>query len=135
MKTMHVSVLAILLLCTTLPTASPRHHIVFSRVGPVSSQLFIAESDGTGERAILEETGLDYSPSLSQDGEWIVFTSERNGSADIYRVRPDGRDLERLTDDPAFDDQAVLSPDSKTVAFVSSRRGGRTHVWLLDVET
>ena len=58
--------------------------------------------------------GLDYNPSFSADGKWIVFTSERNGSADIFRVHPDGSGLERLTDDPAFDDQGVVSPDGST---------------------
>ena len=53
---------------------------------------------------------IDYNASFSRDGRWVVFTSDRSGSADIYRVRRDGRDLERLTDSPAFDDQAALSP-------------------------
>jgi Tol biopolymer transport system component len=78
---------------------------------------------------------LDYSPSLSADGAWILFTSERAGSADIYRVRSDGSQLERLTDDPAFDDQATLSPDGRSIAFVSSRKDGRAHVWIMDVAT
>jgi TolB protein len=100
---------------------------------PVHSQLFIANGDGGGERPLLPLTGMDYSPSFSADGKWVVFTSERNGSADIYRVHPDGSGIERLTDDPAFDDQAVLSPDGKTLAFVSSRGTGRAHIWLLDL--
>ena len=115
--------------------SSAQHHIVFGRIGPAQSQLFVANGDGTNERPLLPLTGLDYSPSLSYDRQWVVFTSERDGSADIYRVRPDGSDLQRLTDDPAYDDQAVLSPDGKTVAFVSSRADGRAHLFLLDVES
>jgi Tol biopolymer transport system component len=67
---------------------------------PVHAQLFIANGDGTDERALLPPTGMDYSPSFSADGKWIVFTSERNGSADIYRVHADGAGLERLTSIP-----------------------------------
>src|SRR5712671_6478958 len=114
---------------------APRHHILFSRLGPVQTGLFVAAADGSGERALLPATGLDYSPSLSADGQWVAFTSERNGSADVYRVRLDGSGLERLTDDPAYDDQPAVSPDGKTVAFVSSRGGGVAQVWLLDVAT
>jgi TolB protein len=76
----------------------------------------------------------DYNASFSHDGRWVLFTSEREGSADIYRVRPDGAGLERLTDDPAFDDQAALSPDGKYLAFVSSR-GGQADIWLLELST
>src|SRR5436309_15201666 len=87
------------------PPAAPRHRILFSRLAPVHTGLFVANPDGSGERALLPATGLDYSPSFSADGRWIVFTSERNGSADLFRVHPDGSGLERLTDDPAYDDK------------------------------
>ena len=39
-------------------------------------------------------------PSFSPDGQSVLFTSRRNGSADIYRVRIDGSRLERLTEIP-----------------------------------
>ncbi len=110
-----------------------KHRVIFSRVGPVRSQLFLANGDGSGERALLPETGLDYSANLSTDQQWVVFTSERDGSSDLYRIKIDGSGLERLTNDPAYDDQAAFSPDARTIAFVSSREGGRAHIWLLDV--
>ncbi len=92
----------------------------------------MANGDGTEERALLPLTGLDYSPSLSADEQWLVFTSERNGSADLFRMRVDGSGLQQLTHDPAYDDQAMFSPDGKSIAFVSSR-GGKAHVWIMDV--
>ncbi len=78
---------------------------------------------------------LDYNASFSTDGQWIIFTSERAGSADIYRVHPDGRGLERVTNDPAYEDQAALSPDGSTLAFVSTRGSGMADIWLLDLTT
>jgi TolB protein len=130
-----IAILAAAVILWSAPSAPPLHHILFSRLSPVHTGLFVAAADGSGERALLPASGLDYSPSLSADGQWVVFTSERNGSADIYRVHLDGTALERLTDDPAYDDQASPSPDGKAVAFVSSRRGGLAHVWVLDVAT
>jgi TolB protein len=61
--------------------------------------------------------------SFSKDGKWIVFTSDRAGSADIYRAHPDGTGLERLTDDPAFDDQSTLLPDGRSMAGVANFNG------------
>jgi Tol biopolymer transport system component len=75
--------------------------------------LFISNADGSGERALTQPGALDYNPSWSQSGDWIVFTSERGGSVDLYRIHPDGTGLDRLTDDPAYDDQGALSPDGK----------------------
>lgn len=111
--------------------------MLMNRIGPSSSELFIANVDGSGEHPLLEKSGFDYHASYSANGQWIVFTSERSGSgqADIYRVRPDGSGIERLTDDPAVDDQAALSPDATQVAFVSSRVTHTTNIWILDLKT
>src|SRR5204863_9373456 len=84
-------------------------------------------------RPLMTGSGLDYNPSFSADGKWVLFTSERDGSADLYRVRADGSGVERLTDDPSYDDQGALSPDGREVAFVSTRGGGKAHIWVLDV--
>src|SRR5215210_1704777 len=97
--------------------------IAFASFAPLNTDLFVAEVDGSNPRPLLAHPGLDYNPSFSRDGKWVVFTSERNASTDIYRVHPDGSGLEMLTRDQAFDDQGTLSPDSKSLAFVSSRSG------------
>ena len=78
-------------------------------------------------RKLLRGDGFDYHSSYSNDGKWVVFTSERTGygQADIYRARVDGTDVEQLTNDAALDDRAVFSPDGMKVAFVSTR--GTTH--------
>lgn len=117
-------------------SAAP-HRILVDRFVPTEIFLYTANADGTNEHALFPEKKgeLDYNPSFSMDGQWIVFTSERDGSADIYRVRKDGSALERLTDNPAYDDQASFSPDGRRIIFVSSRDGGRAHIWTLDLKT
>src|SRR6185437_9007133 len=125
-----------LLLCLlglNLAIAGEPARLQFSRVGPTRIGLFIANADGRSERALLPANSLDYTPSFSVDGKWIVFTSERGGSAEIYRVHADGSGLERLTDDPAFNDQGALSPNGSTLAFVSTREGGFANLWIKDL--
>ena len=71
-------VLVVLLLSFADPAVGAQKVIMFaSNVFPLHSQLFIANGDGTGERPLLPLTGMDYSPSISPDGEWVIFTSER----------------------------------------------------------
>jgi TolB protein len=113
----------------------PRREVVFARVFPNVGQLklFIAAADGTGERPLLQSQSFDYNAAWSPDGRWIVFTSERDGSADLFRVRPDGSALERLTSDPAYEDQATFSPDGRQLAFVSTRGDGFAHLWKIDL--
>lgn len=113
-------------------TPNREYTIAFGSFAPVRPTLFIADGNGEHAQPLLANPGVDYNASFSHDGTWIVFTSEKDGSADLYRIHPDGTALERLTDDPAFDDQGVLSPDGRTLAFVSTR-GGAPNIWLLDL--
>jgi len=103
-----------LLVCASVLPLFGKHRILLNRIGPSGAELFIANADGSAERSLLAAPGFDYNASFSPDGKWIVFTSERGGSADIYRWRADGMGLERLTDDPACDDQAAVSPDGSS---------------------
>jgi TolB protein len=110
-----------------------RHRVLFNRFRMPEIRIFIADADGGNQRPVGPHADSEYSPSLSPDGQWIVYTAERGGESDIWRVRPDGTGLEQLTQDPAFDDQGTLSPDGKSLAFVSTRAAGNADIWLLDL--
>jgi TolB protein len=114
--------------------APASYEIAFASFGPINSEIFVADADGSNAKPWLPHAGFDGNASFSRDGDWVVFTSERNGSCDIFRARPDGSELERLVDDPAYDDQAALSPDGKLLAFVSSRNG-QADIWILELAT
>ena len=91
--------------------AAAPQKVVFARVWPNEGQigLFVAARDGSGEHPLIPGSReMDYDPVWAPDGQSIVFTSDREGSADPFRVRPDGTGLERLTDSPAYDDQAAF---------------------------
>jgi TolB protein len=112
----------------------PQATIAFASFAPIRTNVFLADGDGNNVRRLLSNPDLDYNPSFSRDGLWVLFTSHRDGSADVYRVRVDGSQLERLTNHPGFDDQAALSPNGKLLAFVSTR-AGHANIWLLDLKT
>ena len=122
------------LLTALCAPAQPKHRVLFNRFRMPETALFVADPDGKNERA-LPHHDREYSPSITADGKWIVFTSERAGQSDLFRIHPDGTGLEQLTDDPAFDDQGALSPDGKSLAFVSTRGEGFANLWLLDLAT
>jgi Tol biopolymer transport system component len=136
MKTMSMHAAAGSAMLLALGGASLAEERIFvDQWSPTESVLMIADGDGSNARKLVAGSERDYNASFSFDGAWVVFTSERHGSADVFRVRTDGTGLERLTDHPAFDDQAALSPDGRTLAFVSTRDAGSTDIHLLDLET
>jgi TolB protein len=143
MKTLQSSALVIAALMLGTPAVQPyaapdlpdaAYSIAFASFSPLDTDVYIARGDGSGARPLLSGRWHDYNASLSQDGQWVVFTSEREGSQDIWRVHPDGSALERLVGGSAFDDQGVLSPDGSRLAFVSDR-SGEADIWLLDLKT
>jgi hypothetical protein len=75
---------------------SATEHVLFTREGPTQASLFISNADGFGEQAQTQPGSLDYNPAWFPKGDWIVFTSERGGSADLYRIHPDATGLDRL---------------------------------------
>ncbi|MFM0671578.1 TolB family protein [Paraburkholderia sediminicola] len=116
--------------------------MLLNRVGPVTSELYVANADGSDEHELLSTPGFDYHASFSKDGQWIVFTSERDGlgESNLYRVKVDGTGLQQLTNHIAVDDAAVISPTNPDlIAFASSRRGehdfGTTNIWTLNIQT
>jgi len=127
-------------LAVTLPAMS-KDIMLMNRIGPSKMELYVANADGSGERRLLPDSkGLDYDPSFSPDGKWIVFTSERDaegsGQADIWRVHPDGTGLEQLTRDTSMEDVGSLSPDGMKLVYVSTKGGARTaNIWVMDLAT
>jgi Tol biopolymer transport system component len=134
-----MSRLSVLFVCVfvlaSAACCSAADRIVLDRLGPTQATLFISNADGSAERALSQPGSVDYDPSWSPKGDWIAFTSERDGQAELYRIHPDGSGLERLTSNPAYDDQAAFSPDARKIVFVSTRAGGRANLFTLAIAT
>ncbi|CAK1356371.1 unnamed protein product [Cercospora beticola] len=113
--------------------------LMFNRLSPRSSVLYIANSDGTNARRLLSNSSavFEYHATFSPDGKYIIYTSEKRGAgqADLYRVRVNGTGIEELVATDAVDDQGVLSPDGNWLAYVSSGNGWKANIWVKDLET
>ncbi len=109
--------------------------MLMNRIGPSNSTLYIANADGSDERPLLAESAFDYHASFSPDGQWISFTSERNGDgqSDVYRCRADGSDVKPVVATPHVEDVLVLSPDGSKGAYVSTADGYVANIWVVDL--
>ncbi|KAJ5947650.1 TolB C-terminal domain-containing protein [Penicillium verhagenii] len=110
---------------------------MMNRIAPGTSNLYIANADGTKERQLLSDPIFEYHASFSPDGEWVTFTGERNGdgNADIYRVRTNGSDLEQLVATPSVEDSVIISPNGSMAAYVSTANNMKANIWIMDLVT
>ena len=58
----------------------------------------------------LTETNKDYAPFWSPDGDWILFTSERDGNKEIYIMDTQGQQITNLTNHPGIDFDPAWQP-------------------------
>jgi Tol biopolymer transport system component len=76
-------------------------------------------------RQITNDNQRIESVSLSHDGRWLAYDSDRGGNADIYRVRVDSGAPVQVTTNPANDFGPSWSPDDRRLLFHSNRDGHR----------
>jgi Tol biopolymer transport system component/predicted Ser/Thr protein kinase len=83
-------------------------------------------------KRITEKPGWEVFPSLSPDGQEVVYSSRAAGSWDIYLQKIGDSEAINLTPGGRHVDLApAFSPDGKQIAFHSSREGG-DGVFLMD---
>ncbi len=82
-----------------------------------------AKPDPFGYRQLTTDGGKSASPSLSRDGKFVVYSSDRAslGKQDIWVQDVDRGTSVRVTDDPATDYDPVFSSDGRTIYFSSLR--------------
>ena len=73
---------------------------------------------------------LNTEPTVSPDGEWVAFASDRGGEGnlDIWMQRLSGGEPLQLTRDAADDREPTFSADGSRIAFRSEREGGGIYV-------
>jgi len=120
--------LLILALVTTLtadikllrqPTYS-KGKVAFSYLGDI----WTVNENGTSPQRLTDNKARDIYPRYSPDGNWIAFSSNRDGNYDVYVVPASGGKPKQLTFHTADDNVAAWSPDGKRILFSSTRGRG-----------
>jgi Tol biopolymer transport system component len=71
------------------------------------------------------QPGVEWFPSLSPDGKWLVYSGDAGGHRHIYLQSVSGQTpIDLSGDSTADDDHPAFSPDGERIAFRSNREGG-----------
>ena len=114
-------------------TWTPKDKIVFSSRAQERLNLVYVDPDGSNQVQLTLDQGDNYNPAASPDGKFVVFSSNREGTAEIWRVNSqDGSDPKRLTaQNGAY--YPSVSPDGQWVVY-DWIRGLKASIWKVPLE-
>ena len=101
-------------------TWTPDGRVVIGSNVSGSPDIWIMNPDGTGRKQLTQDPARDAQPTVSSDGKYIAFTSDRvNGVKHIFRMDLDGNDLKQLTSGP-HERLPSFSADGKWVYYIDA---------------
>ncbi len=128
MKTSHVGI-GLALLVAFVPSSFagearlvryPHYHngqVAFTYMGDI----WTMDESSQHIHRLTAHRGRDMTPRFSPDGQWIAFSSDREGNLDVWVVPAIGGSPKQLTFHSSDDSVLGWSPDGKQVLFYSSR--------------
>src|SRR6266581_1043820 len=76
---------------------TPDNKIVYDSAASGKLDLWMIETNGTGQKQLTADVGNNSHPSVSSDGRYIVFISDRTGTDHVWRIDIDGNNPRQLT--------------------------------------
>jgi Tol biopolymer transport system component len=110
----------------------PDDRIIYTSIAKGNPGIFVMNADGTASKQLTSDPGSNTCPSVSRDGRFIVFVSDRAGSSQLWRMDVNGDNQKRLTNG-SDDSWPQFSADGQWVIYQSSVDGKRT-LWKVPVE-
>ena len=123
------------ILKTSLPESvswTPDGKLVYASRTGENWDIWMANRDGSETKQLTADAFIDQQPSVSSDGRYVVFQSNRSGSRNLWRIDTDGTNPKQLTDGSYVDESAVCSPDGFVIFM--SMRSGIPAIWKVGID-
>lgn len=103
----------------------------------IGREIFVINTDGTGEVQLTDAPNSSYFPQWSPDGTQIAFHSNRANNYEIFLMNADGSDVRQLTNNEIDDFFPAFSPDGNWLAYHANITGGEEgnrNIFLISVD-
>ena len=97
---------------------TPDGRVIFTAHVDQSLTLWAVDADGSNKKQLLPPGYMNEQPTVTGDGRYIVFQSNRSGSSEIWRANVEGGDMRQLTRG-GNNSQPHASPDGRWVVYKS----------------
>ncbi|MGE0883613.1 MAG: protein kinase [Blastocatellales bacterium] len=112
---------------------TPDNRIVYSSINATGSDIWIINADGSNRKQLTLNAGRNHSPTISADGRYIVFVSDRTGESSLWRMDLEGGNVKRLTTDSAIVSKPVCLPNAPEVVYEIYRDLQRS-LWQMPID-
>ena len=99
-----------------------------------NTDIWSMNRDGTERKQLTTDASDKWSPEMSPDGRYIVFSSLRGGFWNIWRMDADGSNHKQLTTGALGDHGPKFTPDGQWVLFWSWRGAGSGMIMKVSID-
>ncbi|MBT3320819.1 MAG: hypothetical protein HN392_00885 [Anaerolineae bacterium] len=115
------------------PTGVHGGRIIFTCTRGDYNQICMVNKDGSGLLQITHENVNHYYPSLSPQGEAIIYASNQSrGTFDLYLLILSTSQQIELTHEIGNVFSPTYSPDGQKILFINKPEGAPTGLWIMD---
>ena len=111
---------------------TPDGRLVYSSDASGNWDIWTRGTSADDERQLTSNQNSNVLPSVSPDGKYVLFTSNRSGQINIWRMNIDGANPKQLTGGN-YDFTPSISPDGRWVAYVNQAEGQQS-IWKMSID-
>ena len=106
--------------------------IVYTADTDAGTNIWIMNPDGKDKKQLIPNGGVNDDPSISADGRYMVFQSNRSGHWAVWRSDLEGSNMVQLTGEDTAGEPSI-SPDGKWIVYETSFDGSG-ELWRMSVD-
>ncbi len=94
-------------------------------------QLYMIDSNGEHLERLTYSEAFDRDPHVSYNGQWVIFSSNRQGNYQIYKMTLDDKSIVQLTRGEEDKTNPIWSPDNKKILY-TVHRGASSYLMVMN---